>query len=430
MEQIKSPSSVRRLKFRIYPDAESKAYIDNAFNNTRAIYNLLLDDYIFRLGLWQGDPETYEKPSCNLAGLNQRLTLIREVRPWLKTTLREALTQSAASLAQAFSKRIENRKKGIKTKKLSYFPRFKSRFDHQSFKVSGEMQMRSRTHQKGLIKLQYRNQIFTAIYFTLPGCSQSLDIRWHRSLPSYPTSYSISREPDGRYYISFTIVEAPKLTYGQEVIGLDLGIKDLLTYSTGEKVKNEKKYLELDARLKRLQRRHAKSKKGGQNREKLRLKIASLYRRIRNYSDHQLHEVSRDLVNRCQVIGLESLNIQGMVKNHHLARSILTANWGKFNRFLEYKARESMWCDVVWIDPFYPSSRLCHIDGYYHQELKLKDRNWICPRCLSRHDRDLNAAINIRNEALRLWGVMRVYGSPGKVIGNHGGRPMVYHTIH
>lgn len=414
--------AIRRFKFRFYLNKESECYICTAFNNARAAYNLLLSDYIFQLGLWQGDPATYKKPQTSLKYFNKRLTLIIEANPWLKTTLREALTQSAVSLNKAFSKYFLNRKEKKQFK--GYFPKFKSRFDKQSFSVSGVHQFKARARPFTYIK---GNESYNVVNFTLPGCSTPLDIRWYHSLPSTPSTYSISRDKDGRWYISFVVEAVPKLTHGQDVIGIDLGIKDLMTFSNGVKIPNEKKYLELDQQLKRFQRKHAKSMKGGANREKLRLKIASIYRRIKDYADHFLHNLTRILVNRCRLIGLETLKINNMIKNHKLARSIMTANWGKFNRYLKYKAEESGWCNIVWINPFFPSSKRCSCCGAINTTLTLKDRKWTCVSCDFHHDRDVNAARNIEIEASRLEYLIRPYENPGKVFYHLFGRIVVFH---
>lgn len=415
-----------RVRCRCYPQGDGLTYITTALNNARAAYNLLLEDYIWQIGLWQADPDTYPKPQTSVAALNRRLTLTIEHNPWLKTTLREALTQQAVNLSRAFAAFWKNRKAGKRF--TGYYPRFKKRFGQQSFTVSGVQQMQSRIHPT-TYRHRRSKKTYEVVSFTLPGCAQPLKIRWYRSLPSTPTTYSISREPDGRYYISFVVQQPPRLTHGQQRIGVDLGIKDLMVLSDGTTIPNDKRYLELDRRLKRLQRKHAKSRKKGKNREKLRLKIATLHRRLRHYSDHRLHTLSRQLVNDCQLIGFETLHIPNMVKNHQLARSILTANWGTFRSMVEYKAQESHWCNVVFLDPFFPSSKRCSACNHIYKGLTLAMRHWTCPACGSEHDRDGNAAVNILIEAARIEHQLSLEASPGKVAQSTGGRAHILHAL-
>ena len=187
----------------------------------------------------------------------------------------------------------------------------------------------------------------------------------------------------------------------QNTVGIDLGIKDFITTSEGETFENKHFKKSVSDRLKKLQRQLSRKQKGSNNRNKARLKLAKLNKRINDSKLNYLHEVTNTLINENQVICIEDLNVKGMVKNHRLAESISEMNFGEFVRMLEYKAS---WYDrvVVKVDRFYPSSKTCNHCGYIKKDLKLSDRRWICPICGEIIDRDYNAACNIRDKGIEI----------------------------
>ena len=176
-----------RVRCRCYPQGDSLAYITTAMNNARAAYNLLLEDYIWQIGLWQADPEAYPKPQTSVGALNRRLTLTIEHNPWLKTTLREALTQQAVNLSHAFKALWDNRKAGKRF--TGYYPRFKKRFGQQSFTVSGAKEMKSRSHS---VTHRHRRskKTYEVVRFTLSGLPMNQESRLYRgAILSYPLTF-------------------------------------------------------------------------------------------------------------------------------------------------------------------------------------------------------------------------------------------------
>ncbi|WP_270385443.1 RNA-guided endonuclease TnpB family protein, partial [Megamonas funiformis] len=197
----------------------------------------------------------------------------------------------------------------------------------------------------------------------------------------------------GKYYVALCCTDLPQPEFikTNKYVGLDLGIKDFVITSDAVKYSNPK-YL------------HRKTK-GSSNWEKARVKVAKLHDRIANQRHNLLHQVTCQLIRNYDVICLEDLQVENMMKNHKLARNIVDVSWSEFIRQLTYKAK---WFGkvIVKIDKFYPSSQLCHVCGYKNTEVKdLNVRKWNCPECKTHHDRDVNAAINIRNEGLRILNI-------------------------
>ena len=182
-------------------------------------------------------------------------------------------------------------------------------------------------------------------------------------------------------------------------VGIDLGIKDYAILSDGTKYSNPKYYERSKARLALLQQRFARTQKGSNRHNVMRLKVAKQYRKITNMRNDFLHKLTTDLVRRYDTICLENLNIDGMLKNHSLALAIQSVSWGEFVRQIKYKG-DWFGKNVIFIGRFEPSSKTCSKCGYVNKDLTLKDREWVCPICGECHDRDVNAAINIKKFAL------------------------------
>ncbi|NKE64144.1 IS200/IS605 family element transposase accessory protein TnpB, partial [Lentzea sp. PSKA42] len=211
-----------------------------------------------------------------------------------------------------------------------------------------------------------------------------------------PTMVVVSREPDGRWYVTFAVdTETPALAEpAGHVIGVDLGLTDLVVTSDGERIANPRHLVRKARNLARYQRRMARCQRGSGNRRKAKAKVARAHRKVRTARQDFLHRTTTALVRSADVIAIEDLSVKNMVRNRHLARAISDAGWGEFRRQLEYKCRRAGRTLVV-IDRWFPSSKTCSACGHVLAELALSARHWTCPSCRTRHDRDLNAAKNI-----------------------------------
>jgi putative transposase len=211
-----------------------------------------------------------------------------------------------------------------------------------------------------------------------------------------PTMVIISREPDGRWYVTFALdIEAPgPLAQTGHAIGVDLGVTDFAVTSDGDKIPGTH-HLDRKARhLARYQRRLARCRQGSANRAKAVAKIARAHRKVRCARQDFLHRASTGLVRSADTIAIEDLNVAGLVRNRRLARAIADCGWGEFRRQLAYKC-ERYGRNLVVVDRWYPSSKTCSACGHLLAEPSLSTRRWTCPSCGARHDRDVNAAQNI-----------------------------------
>jgi putative transposase len=211
-----------------------------------------------------------------------------------------------------------------------------------------------------------------------------------------PAMVIVSREADGRWYVTFTIDTADPdlLPEAGNAVGIDLGVKDFAVTSDGERITNPR-HLERKARnLARYQRRMARCQRGSANRVKAKAKVARAHRKVRNARQDFMHRASTRLVRSVGTIVIEDLAVKNMVRNRHLARVISDCGWGEFRRQLEYKC-ERAGRELIVIDRWYPSSKTCLTCGHLLAELSLSTRYWTCPSCGSRHERDINAAKNI-----------------------------------
>ncbi len=243
-----------------------------------------------------------------------------------------------------------------------------------------------------------------------------------------PAMVIVSREPDGRWYVTFT-TDAPgpePLPAAGYAAGVDLGVKDFAVTSGGERIVNPRHLERKARRLARYQRRLARCHRGSANRAKAAAKVARAHRKVRDARRDFLHRASTRLVRSADTIVIEDLNVSGMVRNRHLARAISDCGWGEFRRQLAYKC-ERTGRELVVIDRWYPSSKTCSACGYRLAELSLSTRHWTCPSCRSRHDRDINAAKNILAAGLAV-----ARGSPGDACGadvRHSGSSRVRSAV-
>ena len=294
--------------------------------------------------------------------------------------------------------------------KRARYPRFKSRAGRQS--------------------AHYTRSAFAMRDGELRLAKTSTPLRFVWSWPEVdltalnPAMVIVSREPDGRWYVTFTIDTSAQepLPETGHAVGVDLGVKDFAVTSDGEKIANPR-HLDRKARnLARYQRRLARRRKGSANRAKARAKVARAHRKVRDARRDFLHRASTRLVRSAGMIVIEDLNVSGMVRNRRLARAIADCGWGEFRRQLEYKC-ERAGHELIVIDRWYPSSKTCSACGHLLAGLSLSTRHWTCPVCRARHDRDINAAKNILAAGLAV-----ARGSPGDACGadvRHSGSPRV-----
>jgi putative transposase len=360
----------RAYKYRFYPTPEQAAELSRTFGCVRKVWNLALEA---RTAAWYQRQErvTYVRTSAMLTEWKAEDDLA-----FLNGVSSVPLQQALRHLQGAFAAFWEKR---------SRYPRFKSR---KRSRASAEYTRSAFTWRDGQL--------------TLAKMSGPLSVRWSRPLPdgAEPSTVTVSRDSAGRCHVSILVEEAVNpLPRTGGVVGVDAGITFLVTLSTGEKIANPEHERADRARLARAQRRLSRKMKGSANRARARVRVARVHARITDRRRDFLHKLSTRLVAENQRIVIEDLNVAGMLRNHRVARAISGAAWAELRSMLEYKC---CWYgrDLIVIDRWYPSTRTCSACGHMAAKLPLSVREWDCTNCGTRHDRDVNAAVNIRAAGL------------------------------
>jgi len=377
---------LKSYKYRLYPKPKQLEPLAQHFGCVRYIYNWGLEQKI----------KTYKKENKSLS-FYDTCKKMKDMKcqtetSWLSDVNSQSLQVALKNLDSAFTKFFRE-KKG--------FPNFKNRHKKQSFSCPQN------------VKIDFHNSTVR-----LPRIGEVKTI-FSREFEGKVKTCTISKTRTNKYFIAVLVETSekpkkkPKLNE-KKAIGLDLGIKDFAITSNGEKIDNPKYLRQAEGRLKILQKRASHKKKGSGNRKRANFRVAKQHEKIRNKREDFLHKVSSKLISENQTICLETLNISGMMKNHKLAKSIADASWSKFVEFLKYKA-EWYGCNLLFIGRFDPSSKMCSNCGAINKALELKHRKWKCEECGITHDRDVNAAINIRNFAFQKQNLIGYSGtgSPG-----------------
>lgn len=356
---------LKAFKYRLYPTQEQSVLLNKHIGSARFVYNLALET---KKMAWIGN-----RVNLSCFELHQQLKDLKRENEWLKEINSQSLQQSITNLDRAYTAFFKGQ---------SEFPKFKSKDrGKQSFNVPQKISLKNGR-------------------LSIPKFREGIKTNLHRSIKGTIKQATISRTPTGKYFVSILCETGeeckpkPEVTE-QNTIGVDLGIKDFAITSDGETFENPKYLRKAQSKLRFIQRKYSKHKG-----KRTKRKLAKQHEKVANKRKDFLHKASTKLIRENQSIALESLNVNGMLKNHSLAQSIADASWGEFVRQLEYKA-EWYGVNLLRIGRFDPSSKVCSNCGKTNNELKLQDREWTCGSCGTLHNRDVNAAINIKNFALK-----------------------------
>ncbi|WP_407364244.1 IS200/IS605 family element transposase accessory protein TnpB (plasmid) [Pseudomonas luteola] len=357
----------RAYRYRFYPTLEQAELLAKTFGCVRLVYNTLLR--------WRTDAFHKEQQKIGYAAASAYLTALKKQPElaFLNEVSCVPLQQSLRHQQTAFKNFFEGRAR---------YPTFKKKRNHQSAEFTASA-------------FKYRDgELFLA------KSSEPLNIRWSRALPSVPSTVTVSRDAAGRYFVSCLCEFEPQaLPVTPKMVGIDMGLKDLFVPSEGEPFANARHTAKYASRLALAQRRLSRKKLGSANRARARQKVARIHAKISDCRLDGLHKLSRRLINENQVVCVENLAVKNMIRNPRLSKAIADAGWGELVRQLQYKGA---WAgrQVVAIDRWFPSSKRCSGCGFVMDSMPLSVRSWVCPQCKAEHDRDVNAALNIKAAGL------------------------------
>ena len=375
---------LRAVKIRLYPNKEQAAMINKLLGCYRVVYNQCLNR---KIESYKNNGETE-----NLTTLGRFVhhELLKDDNfIWLREQNTKVLGQAVRDMLAAYKNFFEQH---------TGYPKFKSKHNNKQ------------SCRFVLDAISKRND-YTKYHLSLANI-RNIKFRCNEKYAQYLQKHhdnirhaTLTKLPCGEYYLSILVDGdlTRKVKETDAAIGIDLGVKDFVITSDGEVFNNLHFKKSETNKIKRLQHKLSKKEKGSNNRNKARIRLAKVYKKINDKKQYYLHAVSNALIDENQVICMENLNVKGMLRDHKLAESICEVNFGEFRRILEYKSR---WYNrrIVFVDRFYPSSKTCHNCGYVNKELTLNNRQWICPQCGAVVERDYNAALNILDEGLRIIG--------------------------
>lgn len=368
---------LRAYKYRLMPNRRQSELINKHIGCCRFVYNLALEvkNYAYAT----------QRKNITCFDLISQLPDLKEVCPWIKEVDSQALQQTIINLDKAFTQFFKGH---------SAFPKFKNKYNAQSF--------RNPHGNKVIIK---DGKLFQPKFI-----KNGIPIILDREFKGQIKSTTISRTATGKYYVSILVDNNQNIPDSAKIksessIGIDLGLNHIIVTSEGLKIENPRFYKKSLSHLKYLSRQVSKKKKGGKNRKKINTKLALCHEYVTNQRNDFLHKLSSELIKSHDTLCFETLRIVNMIKNHKLAQAIHSSGWGAFVEMCKYKAQ---WNgkNILQIPTFQASTTICSACGYTNRDLTLSDREWTC-KCGAHHDRDINAAINIKNYSLNNCGGVR-----------------------
>jgi len=363
------------VKVRLYPTNQQKESLESAFGSCRWLWNRFL----------ALTNETYKQTGKGLSryDLQKQLPSLKKEYEWLTETYSQCLQVVCLNLSRSFINFFEKR---------SSFPRFKSKHGKQSLSYPQNVKIKG-----DMITFPKLGEVYAKI---------------HRPIDGEIKTVTISKNKAQQYYASILFEdgkEQPKPNTEGKAVGLDMGLNHFCITSDSSKFDNPRWLEKYERNLRNKQKDLSRKQKGSNNRNKARIKVAKVHNKISRCREDFHHKLSRRIVNENQVVVCENLNIKGMVKNHCLAKSIQQVGWGQFQTMLKYKCEQDgkIYLEV---DRFFPSSKTCNHCLNVVDSLPLDIRQWECPSCKTKHDRDINASKNIRDEGLRILALSVVEG--------------------
>lgn len=362
---------LKGFKYRIYPNSEQEILCEKHFGCTRLVRNLALET----------KQMAYKGYKVNLSrfDLQAQLPDLKKEFKFLKEVNSQSLQSAIGDIDNAF----KNFFKGYAS-----FPKFKKKKDKKSFHCPQHTEI---NFEKNLLYL--------------PKFSDPIQCEFHSRFKGKIKDVTIIKTPSGKYFASILvdtkeIAQPQRIINKETAIGIDLNLKDTVVLSDGTKFSNPKHLSLYEKKLKRLQHNFARMKMGSNRRERMRLRIARLHEKISNCRKDFLHKTSSAITKRDDTFCMEDLAVSNMMKNHKLAKAIADAGWGELVRQIAYKS-EWQGKNVLFAGRFDASTKTCSCCGLINESITLADRSWICPFCFAGHDRDINAAVNIKQFALK-----------------------------